>query len=81
MMKYLLFVPLALLTITGCSGGGDNGDVAAAENAAKLAPKSKEDLPASMPPQAQKSAEAAMGAQKAMADQMAKNPPPQNLGK
>lgn len=57
------------LALTGCSGS-DRGDVKAAEEAAARAPKSVEQLPADMPPEARRGAEAGMGQQQAMQQQM-----------
>lgn len=65
----LAVVPLGIL-LAGCSGAGDSGDVAAAEAAAKRAPKSAADLPAGMPDEAKRQAENAMKAGQAQQQQM-----------
>ncbi len=63
-------VALALVGGFGCRGSSDSGDVARAEAAAAAAPKSVEELPADMPPEAKRGAAAAMGQSQAMQQQM-----------
>ena len=60
MMKTLLPFALALVALAavGCGSGGDSGDVEAAKKAAAAVPKKVEDLPANMPPEARRGAEA-----------------------
>lgn len=73
MMRKLLISTLAIGGIlAGCSGGGDPGDVETAKKAAEAAPKSVDQLPADMPPEARRAAEAAMGQKAAMSEQMSK---------
>ncbi|CAN1553033.1 hypothetical protein MCEMSE15_02269 [Fimbriimonadaceae bacterium] len=67
-MKYLLPIVAGILLV-GCSGS-DDGDVAAANKAAAEAPKSADELPAEMSPEARRSAEAAMKQSEAMRQQM-----------
>ncbi len=67
-MKYLLPIVAGILLV-GCSGS-DDGDVAAANKAAAEAPKSADELPADMSPEARRSAEAAMKQSEAMRQQM-----------
>ncbi|RYG23055.1 hypothetical protein EON82_15200 [bacterium] len=66
MKKLLLLVPIAIVA-AGCSGGDDRGDVAKAQ--ASPPPKSTDQLPADMPPQARASASNAMRANDAMVAQ------------
>ncbi|MCW5942985.1 MAG: hypothetical protein KIS66_12180 [Fimbriimonadaceae bacterium] len=69
-MKTLVpFLIGCALVLAGCSGS-DQGDVKKAEEAAARAPKSVDQLPADMPPEAKRGAEAAMGQQQAMKQQM-----------
>lgn len=65
MMRNLLLGLVGLVTIAGCSSSGDPGNVEAAEAAAKAMPKSVDELPANMPPEARKSAEGAILQQQA----------------
>ena len=59
-MKYLLpLIVIVGLGLVGCNSS-DDGDVKAAEAAAKRAPKTAADLPKDMPDAARKQAEAAM---------------------
>jgi len=67
-MKYLLPIVAGILLVA-CSGS-DDGDVAAANKAAAEAPKSADELPAEMSPEARRSAEAAMKQSEAMRQQM-----------
>jgi hypothetical protein len=67
-MKYLLPIVAGILLV-GCSGS-DDGDVAAANKAAAEAPKSADELPAEMSPEARRSAEAAIKQSEAMRQQM-----------
>lgn len=67
-MKYLLPIVLGILLV-GCSGS-ESGDVAAANKAAAEAPKSADELPAEMSPEARRSAEAAIKQSEAMRQQM-----------
>lgn len=69
MKTTLLLLIGASLALAGCSGS-DRGDVKAAEEAAARAPKSVDQLPADMPPEAKRGAAAAMGQQQAMQQQM-----------
>lgn len=73
-MKKLVLIAIgcAALLLVGC--GSDAGDVEAASKAAKAAPTSVDQLPDNMPPEARRSAAAAMAqgqAQKAKMDQQA----------
>lgn len=73
MMRAIIVISIAIGgVLAGCSGGGDPGDVDAAKKAADAAPKSVDQLPADMPPEARRAAEAAMGQKSAMSEQMAK---------
>lgn len=75
MTKYLLAL-VALVGasfIVGCDGPGESGDVDGAKKAAQAAPKSADQLPAEMPPQARNAAASAMG--QAAAAQQAGNDP------
>lgn len=73
-MKHLhLFIAVAVgLALVGCSSN-EEGDVASATEAAAAAPKSVEQLPADMPPQARAAAASAMGQAEA-ARQQANDP-------
>ncbi len=73
MMKKLFPFALALVAFAavGCGSGGDSGDVEAAKKAAAAAPKKIEDLPANMPPEARRGAEAGIKQAQAMAAQQA----------
>ena len=72
MRRLFALLPLAFFAV-GCSGGdGDSGDVAAANKASAEAPKSAADLPASMTSEQRASAEAGIGQQQAMKEQMDK---------
>lgn len=68
MIRILLISSLAIGVIAGCSGG-DVGDVEAANMASAAAPKSVDQLPSDMSPEAKRMAGAAMGQQQAMSDQ------------
>lgn len=69
MMRTLLISSLAIGgVLAGCSGGGDPGDVEAANKASAAAPKSVDQLPSDMSPEAKRMAGAAMGQQQAMTD-------------
>ena len=59
-MKYLISLLTLAVALAGCSGQDDNGDVAAAQAAIKNGPKTPDQLPANMPPQARAAATAAM---------------------
>jgi Tfp pilus assembly protein PilP len=74
-MKDLLlgFGLISALGLMGCSGGSDPGDVETAAKAAAAAPKSVDQLPADMPPEAKAAAAAAMGQAQA-AQQQANDP-------
>lgn len=73
MIRPILVVSLAIGgVLAGCSGTGDAGDVELAKKASESAPKSVDQLPADMPPEARRAAEAAMGQKSAMSEQMAK---------
>jgi hypothetical protein len=73
MRRVCALIPLALLIAAGCSGGdGDPGNVKIAEQASAAAPKSAADLPANMPPEAKKGAEASIGQGKAIQEHMDK---------
>lgn len=72
MKRLFSLLPLAFIAI-GCSGGdADSGDVAAANKAAAEAPKSVDQLPSNLSPEQRATAEAGMGANSAMAEQMNK---------
>ncbi len=73
-MKYSLKITsfLGLVALMGCSGSGDSGDVEAANRAAASAPKSVDQLPADMSPEAKRMAGAAIGQSQAMKDQAQK---------
>ncbi len=73
MIRNLLFVAVALVATAGCSSSEDPGDVAGASKAIAAGPKSVDQLPADMPPQAKAAASAAMG-QAAAQQQMAADP-------
>lgn len=68
----LFFVLAAGMIVAGCASE-DQGDVEAASKAAAAAPKSVEQLPADMPPEARSAAASAMG-QAAAAEQQANDP-------
>ncbi|RYG38014.1 hypothetical protein EON81_04850 [bacterium] len=68
-----LALPLAMVIGTalfGCAPPEDTGDPSVARKATESAPKSVDQLPENMPPQARSSAAAAMGQSAAMAQQM-----------
>jgi hypothetical protein len=70
MMKKLIPVGLLLAIFTvACNKGGESGDVDLAKKASAEAPKSEAQLPANMPPEARRSAGAAIAQQQAMAQQ------------
>lgn len=69
MMRIILISSLAIgSVIAGCSGGGDSGDVEAANKASAAMPKSVDQLPSDMSPEAKRMAGAAIGQQQAMTD-------------
>jgi PBP1b-binding outer membrane lipoprotein LpoB len=70
MMKLLSALLISSAVLVGCSSSGDPGDVEKAAQAAQAAPKTADQLPADMPPQAKQQAEAAMQQGQAMAQQM-----------
>lgn len=72
MMKYLLPALILGGILCGCAAKDDEGDVAKAKAAAEAAPKTVDQLPQNMPPEARRAAAGAMGAQQAMAAQMQK---------
>lgn len=61
---WMLALVLGFGVLTGCSGS-DSGDVERAKEAAEKAPKSVDELPADMPPQARANAAAAIEQAKA----------------
>ncbi len=65
-----VWIGLTLVVGLGCRGSSDSGDVARAEAAAAAAPKTVDELPADMPPEAKRGAAAAMGQSQAMQQQM-----------
>lgn len=68
MMKASIIGFIAIgATLLGCSGGSA-GDVEAANKASAQAPKSVDQLPEEMSPEAKRMAGAAMGQQQAMSD-------------
>ena len=69
MKKLLPFASLLVLFTVGCNGGGDSGDVEAAKKAAAATPKTAAELPANMPPEARRGAEAGIAQQEAMRKQ------------
>ena len=69
MKKLLPFSIVLALCAIGCKGGGDSGDVDAAAKASAAAPKTVDQLPADMPPEAKRAAAGAMAQQQAMAQQ------------
>jgi len=71
-LNHLFFAVTAGLIVAGCASE-DQGDVEAARKAAAAAPKSVEQLPADMPPEARSAAASAMG-QAAAAEQQANDP-------
>jgi PBP1b-binding outer membrane lipoprotein LpoB len=75
MKKFLLALTVAAgtLLMAGCEGPGETGDVESAKKAAAQAPKSADQLPADMPPQARAAAQSAMG-QAAAAEQAGNDP-------
>jgi hypothetical protein len=68
MRSLYVLVALAALCLAGCLDSSA-GDVAGAERAAAQAPKSVEELPADMPPEARASAAAAIGQSSSMQQQ------------
>ena len=72
MRRLIPFLALALVAAGGSRGDGDSGDVSAANTAAAAAPKSAADLPSNLTPEQRATAEAGIGQQQAMADQMNK---------
>jgi len=73
MKRVALFVAAATcLAVAGCTSQ-DEGDVEGAQKAAAAAPKSVDQLPADMPPEARAAAASAMG-QAAAAEQQANDP-------
>lgn len=58
-MKALIYSLIAVCLLAGCTQA-DSGDVEAAKAAAQSAPKSADELPANMPPEAKRSAAAAI---------------------
>jgi len=70
MMIRIAFVTLVAAALIGCDNSGSAGDVKSAEAAAKAAPRSVEQLPQDMPPEARRAAEAAMGQSQAAQAQM-----------
>ena len=58
------------LVAGGCMGGNDSGDVEKAKKASAEMPKSVDQLPSDMPPQAKAAAAGAMGASQGMSEQM-----------
>jgi PBP1b-binding outer membrane lipoprotein LpoB len=69
MMKTLSAALLASFVLLGCSQS-DPGDPELAKKAAEAAPKTVEQLPADMPPEAKRQAEGAMKQKEAMQSQM-----------
>jgi hypothetical protein len=69
MMKHVLLVTAALVAAVGCSSSPDNGDVETATRAAAAVPKTPDQLPANMPPEARASAASAMQQAAAMQQQ------------
>lgn len=67
-----LWIPAALVALVvssaGCTGS-DEGDVDTAAKAAAAAPKSVDQLPADMPPEARAAASSAMGSAQAAQEQ------------
>jgi hypothetical protein len=78
MMKKSLLLVLGVFTLSliGCSGEGDSGNVEAGIAASKQAEQTARELPKDMPPEARRSAENAIAAQKAMTEHMQRNAPP-----
>ncbi len=72
MMKRLALIPLLAVLAVGCTGGDDVGDVETGVKAAQAAPKTPDQLPSDMPPEARRAAESAMAQQSAMAAHMQK---------
>lgn len=71
---YFLVVVVISVGMIGCNSAGDSGDVEAAEAAAAAAPKTAAELSPDMPPEARRTAEAAIqqnNAQKAQMDAQA----------
>lgn len=73
MLRTLGFFTLTfvvVVSLAGCSGSDDRGDIATAQKATEAAPKSDSDLPTSMPAEARRGASAAIAQQQAMQQQM-----------
>ncbi len=68
MMKFILPVVALAGLLVGCAKD-ETGDVETAKKASEAAPKTVDQLPANMPPEAKRAAQGAMGAQQAMANQ------------
>lgn len=68
MKRLIILTILATGLVAGCSSN-DSGDVEAANKAAAQAPKSADQLPTDMPPEARKQAESAIAQQQAMSQQ------------
>jgi hypothetical protein len=69
-MKYGILLIIGSLMVTGCNSSGDPGDVETAKKASQSVPKSPEELPSNMPPEARKAAEGAIGQRKAQESMM-----------
>lgn len=69
MMRTLLPVGMALVVLAGCSPVEDAGNVQGATQAASVAPKTIDQLPKDMPPEARRGAQAAMGQAQAVQQQ------------